>query len=212
MVLGYDFQDSPSLIRKPIMLEYNEIRPRKFIVWQDEPYEVIDSHVFRKQQRKPVNQTKLKNLITGKVVEQSFHQSEKVDEADIEDRQVKYLYAKPGLPAGRQGEYWFAEANNPSERFTLPAELVADKLKYVRQNDLVNLLAFTSRPIGLAIPIKVKLKVKEAAPAVRGNTAQGATKQIVLETGATVNAPLFVNEGDTVEVNTETGEYVSRLS
>ncbi len=186
------------------MLEYNEIRPRKFIVWQDEPYEVIDSHVFRKQQRKPVNQTKLKNLMTGKVIEQSFHQSEKVDEADIQSRQIKYLYAN-------RGEFWFCEIDNPAKRFQLSADLVSDKLKYVRQNDTVDLLSFKDQSMGLAIPIKVKLKVKEAAPAVRGNTAQGATKQIVLETGVTITAPLFVNEGDIVEVNTETGEYTSRV-
>ncbi len=195
------------------MLEYNEIRPRRFIVWQSEPYEVIDSHVFRKQQRKPVNQTKLKNLITGKVVEQSFHQSEKAEEADIGRRSVKYLYAtKSGLPAGRQGEYWFCETANPAQRFQLPAALVADKLHYVRPNDPVDLLSFGEQIIGLSIPIKAKLKVTEAAPAVRGNTAQGATKQITLETGVIVTAPLFVNEGDIVEVNTATGEYVGRAS
>ncbi len=185
------------------MLEYNEIRLRKVIVWQDEPYEVIDSHVFRKQQRKPVNQTKLKNLITGKVIEQAFHQSEKVNEAEIESRDIKYLYSN-------KGEYWFCEKSDPAKRFQLPTELVADKIIYVRPNDLVQLLSFDSQPIGLGIPIKVKLKVKEAAPAVRGNTVQGGTKQIVLETGATVNSPLFVNEGDIVEINTETGEYSSR--
>ena len=193
------------------MLEYNEIRPRRFIVVLDEPYEVIDSHVFRKQQRKPVNQTKLKNLITGKVVELAFHQSEKVEEADIDSRPIKYLYSiKPRLPAGRQGEYWFANPADPKDRFQLPPDLVAEKIAYVRPNDTVDLLSFGERPIGLSIPIKVKLKVKEAAPAVRGNTAQGATKQITLETGATVNAPLFVNEGDIVEINTETGEYAGR--
>ncbi|MDQ5957758.1 MAG: elongation factor [Patescibacteria group bacterium] len=186
------------------MLEYNEIRPRKFIVWQDEPYEVIDSHVFRKQQRKPVNQTKLKNLITGKVIEQAFHQSEKVNEAEIPSREVRFLYTN-------KGEYWFCEKDNSAKRFELPANLVADKMIYVRQNDLVGILSFDDQPIGVSIPIKVKLKVKEAAPAVRGNTAQGATKQIVLETGAVINSPLFVNEGDIVEINTETGEYASRM-
>ncbi len=187
------------------MLEYNEIRPRKFIVWQDEPYEVIDSHVFRKQQRKPVNQTKLKNLITGKVIEQSFHQSEKVNEADLQSRSIKFLYTN-------RGEHWFTEAADPAKRFQLPADLVADKLPYVKQNDLVDLLSFNDQPIALAIPIKVQLKVKEAATAVRGNTAQGATKQITLETGTIINAPLFIDEGDTVEINTETGEYAGRIS
>ena len=99
------------------MLEYNEIRERKVIIYEDEPYEVVSSHVFRKQQRKPVNATKLKNLLTGKVLEISFHVSEKVEEADMSTRDIKYLYAN-------KGEYWFCEVNDPSKRFSLPAAIV----------------------------------------------------------------------------------------
>lgn len=186
------------------MLEYNEIRERKFIVFDGEPYEVIASHVFRKQQRKPVNQTKLKNLITGKVMEQSFHSSEKVEEADLESKEVKYLYAS-------RGEYWFCDKDNASNRFKLDEALLQDKIKYVKQNDLVELLSFRDTPIGLSIPIKVRLKVTEAAPAVKGNTVQGGNKQITLETGATINVPMFINEGDIIEINTDTGEYTNRV-
>ncbi|MEX0918820.1 MAG: elongation factor P [Candidatus Paceibacterota bacterium] len=185
------------------MLEYNQIKPRKYIVFNDEPYEVIDSHVFRKQQRKPVNATKLKNLISGKVVEHSFHQSDKVAEAEIESRDIKYLYTN-------QGEYWFCEAGDPSKRFSLPTDLLGAKIKFVKPNSLMTALSFGDQIINVAVPIKVELRVTEAPPAVRGNTAVGATKQITLETGATVNAPLFINTGDVVRINTETGEYVER--
>jgi elongation factor P len=84
------------------ILEYNEVTEKRFIVMDGQPYEVLSSHVFRKQQRKPVNATKLKNLMTGKVTEYSFHQSEKVEEAEIDSREVKYLY-------NSRGEWWFVK-------------------------------------------------------------------------------------------------------
>lgn len=185
------------------ILEYNEIRPRKYIVYEGDPFEVIDSHVFRKQQRKPVNATKLKNLITGKVMEISFHQSEKVAEAEISSKEAKYLYSS-------RGENWFCDDNNPKDRFMIGEETIGDKIKYLLPNSIVELLSFEGRPMGVKLPIKVRLKIKEAPPSIKGNTAQGGTKQVVLETGAVINAPLFVNEGDTIVINTDTGEYVER--
>lgn len=187
------------------MLEYNEIKSRKYIVYEGEPFEVLSSHVFRKQQRKPVNATKLKNMITGKVTEISFHQSEKVAEAELDKREVKYLYTN-------RGESWFCEKNDPSKRFQLPAEVVGNSIDYTRANDLVTVLSFNDRPLALSIPIKVELKVKEAAPAVKGNTVQGGLKQIKLETGLSLNVPMFINEGDVIRVNTDTGEYVERVN
>lgn len=168
-----------------------------------EPYEVLDAHVFRKQQRKPVNQTKLRHLISGKVTEQSFHVSEKVEEADLSTRTIKFLYHN-------RGEYWFADPNNPKDRFELGGDIIGLPGKFLKPNQEVEALVFNERIISVRVPIKLALKVKDAPPAVRGNTAQGGTKLITLETGATVNAPLFVSEGDSVIVNTQTGEYVER--
>ena len=191
------------------MLEYNEIVERKYIILNKEPYEVMSSHVFRKQQRKPVNATKLRNLITGKIAEQSFHQSEKVEEADISTKEAKFLYTN-------RGEFWFCAPNDPAKRFKIAETLIGTQAKFLKPNSLVEVLVFKSdddeegRMIGTKLPIKVELKVTEAAPAVRGDTVTGGTKQITLETGAVVNAPLFVNQGDIVVVNTQTGEYVER--
>ncbi|HEY4493321.1 MAG TPA: elongation factor P [Candidatus Paceibacterota bacterium] len=186
------------------MLEYNEVKPGKFIVLGGTPYEVLSSHVFRKQQRKPVNDTKLRNLMTGKVAENSFHQSEKVEEAEIETRPAKFIYEN-------KGEYWFCEPNNPAQRFELPSDKIGDSGKFLKANMLVDLIEFEEKLLGVKMPIKVELKVTEAPPSTRGNTAQGGTKVVVLETGAQVNAPLFVNENDIIVINTETGEYVSRV-
>lgn len=187
------------------MLEYNEITVRKYIIYEKEPYEVLDSHVFRKQQRKPVNATKLRNLISGNIKEISFHVSEKVEEAEIETKEIKYLYAN-------RGEYWFCEANDPSRRFQIPEALVGTKIKFLKPNSVVNALMFGEKMIDVDLPIKVDLKVTEAHPAVRGDTARSGSKQITLETGAIINAPMFVSEGEIIRINTETGEYVERVS
>ncbi len=186
------------------MLEYNEILNKKVILLDGEPYEVLDAHVFRKQQRKPVNQTKLRHLITGKVTEQAFHVSEKVPEADLSTKQVKYLYTN-------KGERWFCSVDNPADRFMLSEETIGVGAQFMKPNMTVEALVFDEKIIGIKVPIKMELKVTEAPPAVRGNTAQGGSKVVTLETGATINAPLFINEGDLIRINTETGDYVERV-
>lgn len=193
------------------MLEYNEITLGKVIIFDDEPWEVIGSHVFRKQQRKPVNATKLRNLITGRVTEYSFHQSEKVEEADLEFKDIKFIYEA-------KGEYWFHEDGNPSKRFALKEEQIGYGSKFLKKDAIAKAMVFDpstgsgqARIIGVKMPIKVGLKVVEAPPAIKGNTAQGGNKVVKVETGASVNAPLFINEGDIIVVNTENGEYVSRV-
>jgi elongation factor P len=186
------------------MLEYNEITERKYIVFEGEPYEVIDSHVFRKQQRKPVNATKLRNLLSGRIVEHSFHVSDKVEEADINKKPVKYLYTN-------KGEFWFCEANDPSKRFQIAEEMIGNASKFIKPNMEVDAQLFDDKVIGLKLPIKMDLKVTEAHPAVKGNTAQGGTKSVTLETGVEIQVPMFIKEGDIVRVNTETGLYTDRI-
>ena len=195
------------------MLDYSEVKEHKYIIYENEPWEVISSHVFRKQQRKPVNATKLRNLITGRITEVSFHVSDKVAEADIDKKEVKYLYTN-------KGEYWFCESNNPSKRFQLPQEMIGPGAMFLKPNTIVDAMVFNDpsnssgqdRIIGIKFPVKMELKVVEAHEATRGNTAQGATKSVKLETGAEIQVPMFIKEGDVVRVNTETGEYTDRVS
>ncbi|HTH93380.1 MAG TPA: elongation factor P [Candidatus Paceibacterota bacterium] len=191
------------------MLEYNEIRERKIILWEGEPYEVIHSHVFRKQQRKPVNATKIKNLITGRVAEISFGSSEKVYEADIMNRPALYLYKA-------KGEIWLCDPRDKSKRFSLKEDIVGDKLKYIKENSEIELIIFTDdedeeKVIGIKVPIKVEMEVKEAPPSVKGNSVTGGTKVVTLENGATIDVPLFVEAGDKIRINTDTGEYSERV-
>lgn len=186
------------------ILSYNDIVQKKVIVYNGEPYEVLSSHVFRMQQRKPVNQTKLRHLVTGKVVEISFHQNESAEEADISRMEATYLYTN-------RGESWFCEAKNPKNRFSFPEEAVHDKIQWLKTNSPVEVMLYNEKPITVSIPIKVELKVTEAPPAVKGDTATGGNKQVVLESGATVLTPLFINEGDILRINTDSGEYVERV-
>lgn len=186
------------------LLEYSDITEKKYIVMDGAPYEVITSHVFRKQQRKPVNATKLKNLMTGKVTEYSFHVSDKVEEAEIDAREVKYLY-------NSRGEWWFSEVNDPSKRFKVTEEQVGLQARFVKANTVVTQLLFRDTPMGFKFPITAELRVTDAPPGIKGDTATGGQKVITLETGATISAPLFVNEGDIIKINTETGEYRERV-
>lgn len=187
------------------VLSYNEILAKKVIVFNQEPCLVVSNHVFRKQQRKPVNVTKLKNLKNGRVIEYSFHQNETAEEAELEKKPIIFIYEN-------KGEYWFHDANDKSQRFSLTAELIGNGAKFIKNNTELDALVFNDEIIGVNIPIKVELKVKEAMEAVKGNTAQGAQKEVTLETGAKLMVPMFINEGDIVSINTESGEYSERVT
>ena len=156
------------------------------------------------QQRKPVNQTKLRHLVSGKVVEISFHQNESATEADVGKMQATYLYTN-------RGESWFAEEGNAKNRFSFPADAVHDKVQWLPQNSPVDIVTNDDKPVTVKIPVKVDLKVTEAPPSTKGNTATGGNKLVMLSTGAKVDVPLFINEGDVVRINTDSGQYVERV-
>jgi len=186
------------------MLSYTEIKPGKVIVLDDEPYEIVwTSGVVKKQRQKPHNTAKLKNLKSGSTIEKTFTQADKIEEAELEKRPIKYLYNK-------RDEYWFSDPDNPKERFMLPGDLLERKILYIRPNDTVDALLFDDEILTIELPIKVTLEVKEAPPNIKGNTAQGGTKQCTMETGLKVTTPLFIEAGDKIVVNTETGEYIER--
>ncbi len=197
-------------------LEYSEIREKKIIIYDGEPCEVIESHVARTQQRKPQNQVKLKTLISGKTINATFHVSESADEADIIKRPITFLYSKDRRPPEDRQEYWFCDPEDKSKRFKLDAALIGTGIKFHKQNSNKEALVWENEDeaeqiIKVTLPIKINLKVKEAPPAVRGDTSKSGMKIITLENGATLNAPMFISEGDIISVNTETGEYVERV-
>lgn len=185
------------------MLNYNEIKPGVAVLVEGEPYVCMWNNIMQKQQRRPVNQTKLRHLIRGNVIEYSFQQSDKLQEAEIDTKPAVFIYE-------RNGEWFFHDSKDKSRRFSVSEELVGESSKFLKPNTEIETLSFDGKLFRVRLPIKVDLKVKEAPPNVRGNTAQGGSKVVTLETGATINAPLFIEEGDIVRINTETGEYVER--
>lgn len=148
-------------------------------------------------------QTKIRNLKTGQLLSRNFKPADTFAEADIEKKPIKFIY-------GRRGEYVFSETNDPSKRFTLKEEVVKDNKKWLKPNTEVSAIFFEDKIINLSLPIKMDLKVTEAPPGVQGDRAQSGTKAITLETGAVIQAPLFINTGDTIRINTESGLYVER--
>ena len=174
-----------------------------------EPYEVLEYNFLRLQQRKPVVQTKIKNLISGKITEKSFRQSDSFEEAEIVRKKAIFIYMR-SLPTGRQ-EFWFRDPKDPNQRFSLSEDIVGEKKKFLKTNSEIEIFEFREKPIGISLPIKMDFAVKEAPPGERGNTAQGGTKTIVLENGLEIQAPLFINAGDIIRLNTQTGEYSERV-
>jgi len=191
------------------MLEYSEIKKGKVIIYENEPYVVLDYHIARTQQRKPQNQVKMRSLVSGRGVNTVFHASDTVDEADITKRPIKFLYSKGT-------EHWFCDIKNPSDRFTLEDTLVGDNKKWLKPNSEVESMIFDfddeEKIIGIKLPVKMDFVVKEAPPAIKGASANGSNKRVTLENGTQAEVPLFINEGDTVRINTDTGEYTERVT
>ncbi|MGC9611095.1 MAG: elongation factor P [Minisyncoccia bacterium] len=185
-------------------LSYNELKIGTIFIKDGDPWKVLDYAFIRMQQRKPVAQLKIENLVNGKVVDYSAHQNEAFEEAEIETMPVTFIYQS-------RGEYWFTEKGNPKNRFQLKVEVLGNAAQFLKANLEVTAYKFGEKIINMELPIKMDLKVIEAPPAIKGNTAQGGTKLVTLETGAKINAPLFINEGDILRINTTTGEYVERV-
>ena len=147
--------------------------------------------------------TKLKNIVSGGVVEKSFRPTEKFTLAHIERKEFQYLYADGDL-------YNFMDTET-YDQIALSADNVGDSLKFVKENEMVKLCSHNGNVFAIEPPITVELEVTETEPGVKGDTATGATKPAVVETGATVYVPLFVEQGDKIKIDTRTGEYLSRV-
>ncbi len=184
-------------------LGVNDLKPKTYILFEDQPCIVLETHHLKMQQRRPVVQTRFRNLLNGKVLERNFAQSDTFEEADVTKKQVKFLYS-------HRDEFWFADPKDSGKRFKLTAELIGDQAKFLKPNTVLDAVNWNDAVINVALPIKMQFRVVESPPGIRGDTATGGTKQVTLDTGATVNVPLFVNQDDEIILNTETGDYVER--
>lgn len=185
-------------------LDFSDLKKGAIIVWNSEPHEIVWSNFMRMQQRKPVMQVKMRNLMTGKVVEYSFKSGERVEGADIEKKKAQYLYADA------EGAHFMDQES--FETIIIGKEISGEQVGYLKEGEQATLEFFDEKPISIELPVKIELKVKSTPPGIKGDTATGGTKPATLETGLTVNVPLFIKEGDIVRVNTETGEYVERAN
>lgn len=186
------------------MLSYFELRKGTLFIHQGQPYEVLEFQQVYKAQDAVVARTKIKNLISSKVLEKTFHKGDSFEEAEFEKLEVKFIYAN-------REKFVFAETKNLSARFELTQEQLGDAVKFLRPNETAVGIKFQGKIINIVLPIKIQLKVTEAPPGTKGDRAQSGTKAVTLETGAQIQAPLFVEMDDIIEINTEKGEYVRRV-
>lgn len=184
------------------MLSLSEIKIGALLKIADEPYAVIKADHHKMGRGGAVLKTKLKNLLNGNVIEKTFQGNDKAEEAETETNKANYLYKT-------ESEACFMD-NESFEQFSLPLEQIGDKLKFLKEGMDVDIMYFQGNPASLKLPIKISLKVISSPPGVKGNSAGNVTKTVELETGAQINAPMFINEGDMVIINTDTEEYVSR--
>lgn len=182
----------------------NDLKLGKIISLNDQPYLVTFAQHVQMGRGGAILRTKLKNLLSGQVLEKTFKGGDKIDEADLSYRQSSFLYKE-------QDQYYFMDSES-YEQFFLLTTNIGDNKNYLKEGEVVKTMLFKDKPMAVELPKKVDLKIINTEPGIRGDTAQGSvTKPATLETGYKVNVPLFINQGDVIKINTETGQYVERI-
>jgi len=168
-----------------------------------EPYVIVDFQHVKPGKGGAFVRTRLKSLLSGNVNEQTFRSGDRVDKPDLEEREMQFLYETGG-------EYHFMDTKTFEQLF-LTAEQMGESKDFLKENLVIKALFHNKRPIGVEVPMFVELKVVQSEPGMRGDTATGATKPATLESGAVIQVPLFVEEGDTLRIDTRTREYITRV-
>tara|TARA_Y100000310_G_scaffold286485_1_gene310689 strand:+ start:25992 stop:26567 length:576 start_codon:yes stop_codon:yes gene_type:complete len=185
------------------MYSIAELKKGRAIVVEGDPYLITWNQFSKAARQGGVMATKMKNLKTGSVIQKTFQGNDKLEPADVGYRKVQYLY-------GDGSSFTFMDLSS-YDQFELTVDMIGDSAKYLSEGQEVDAMVFADHPIGIKLPPTIDVKVVETIPGVKGDTATGGTKPATLESGITVNVPLFINEGDSVKVNTESGEYMSRV-
>lgn len=190
----------------PFMKSYGDITNGDYVRIDSQPFQVIGTTFIQMQQRRPTMELKVRNLKTGQVLTRTFKSQHDAEEIEIEKEPIQFIYAN-------RGEYWFREPNNPAKRFSLKEEFIGESAKFLKADIEVKAIKYEGEIITVELPIKIDYAVLEAPPGIKGDTASGGTKPVVIDGvgRVTVNAPLFVNRGDVIRVNTQTGEYTERM-
>ncbi|GAB5544840.1 MAG: elongation factor P [Sandaracinaceae bacterium] len=185
------------------MYDTSDIRKNLKIVIDGYPYAVVDHQFVKPGKGQAFTRTKLKNMITGAVLEKTFKSGEKLEKADMEERQMQYLYP--------DGDQWVFMDTTTYAQLPLGAEVLQDTPSYLQDGMMVDVLFFSDKPIGVTPPTFVELEVTETEPGFKGDTSSNITKPATVTTGKIVNVPIFVNIGDVLKIDTRTGEYVERV-
>lgn len=185
------------------MYDTSDIRKNLKIVLDGAPYAVVDHQFVKPGKGQAFTRTKLKNMITGAVLERTFKSGEKLEKADMEERQMQYLY-----PEGDQ--YVFMDTSTYNQ-LNFSKDQLGDTPDYLQDGMMVDVLFWSERPIGVTPPIFVELEVVDTEPGFKGDTSSNVLKPAKVSTGKVVQVPLFVNQGDVLKIDTRTGEYVERV-
>jgi elongation factor P len=186
------------------MLNFNEIKTGKVIKINDEPFIIIKTDHHKMGRGGAVLKVKCRNLINGNIQERTYQGAEKAEEAETATKKANFLYKD-------KDEIHFMD-NASFEQFSLPAEEVGEQARFLKEGVDIDVLYFENRPVTISLPIKMEFKVISAPPGVKGNSAGNVNKLVEIETGTQIGAPMFINEGDMIRVNTDTGEYVERVN
>ncbi len=185
------------------MISAGDFRNGLTFEFEGNVYQVVEFQHVKPGKGAAFVRTKLKNVMTGGVVERTFNPTEKVEPARIERKEMEYLYEDSGL-------YYFMDQET-YEQTPLSEDQLGDALKFVMENMTVKILSYKGNVFAVEPPTFVELTVTETEPGVKGNTATNVTKPATVQTGATITVPMFVNEGDVIRIDTRTGEYMERV-
>lgn len=186
------------------MYSISDIKVGTAITYEGAPYRIIRATHSKQARSAAVLRTKMKNLITGQVLEHTFGSGDSVQPADLERAVANFQY--------REGDEFMFMNNDTYDQFSLDAESVGELGNYVKEGEDVDVMYYEGKPVTIALPPKVVLTVVEAPPGVKGDSASNVTKKVKLETGYEVSVPLFINEGEKIRINTDTGDYVERVN
>ncbi len=184
------------------MASVSEFRRGMTIMFKDDIYIVTEFQHVNPGKGQAFVRTKLKNLKSGKVVDNSFRLSEKIETVRIDNQEMQYLY--------KDGEDFIFMNNENYEQVLLSAELIGENEKFLKDSMICNIKFYQENPISFELPIQVEYEVTQAEPFEKGDTATNATKLVQIETGASVKVPAFVKKGDIISIDTRTGDYLSR--
>ncbi|MBA1149031.1 elongation factor P [Ectothiorhodospiraceae bacterium WFHF3C12] len=180
----------------------NEFKGGLKIMLDGDPYTIVENEFVKPGKGQAFNRVKVRNLKTGRVLEKTFKSGDSVEAADVMETDMQYLY--------NDGEYWYFMDPQSFEQVGAPATIVGDAAKWMKEQDTCTVVLWNGEPISVDPPAHVNLTVTQTDPGLRGDTSSGGSKPATLETGAVVQVPLFIEEGEVLRVDTRKGEYISR--